>query len=248
MKKISALIVDDEPDARDFLVNILKNYEDIEVVATAENVDKAINLIIKSLPDLVFLDIQMPVKSGFDLLDELKSLNITYPEFVFVTAYNEFALKAIKKSAFDFLLKPIDFDDLDKCIQKYRTKTLKTDFVKKIDLLYENLNNSRKIKISTRYGFIAINPNEIIYCTADGSYTELVLEHSKTETFTNHLAVLEEILPVSHFFRISRSQIINTNYLFSLIRKEKACILKDGNKEIKLYVSASRIKDLEDIF
>jgi len=248
MKKIKVLIVDDEPAARDYLENVLKNYEDIEVIAIACSADEALSCITQSLPDLVFLDIQMPVKSGFDLLEDIKSLNITYPEFVFVTAYNEFALKALKSSAFDFLLKPLDFDELDKCIQKFKTKTLKSDFVKKIDLLYENFNQNKKIKIGTRYGFVTLNPNDIIYCSANGSYTDVYLEHSKTEVYTNHLAVLEEMLPAANFFRISRSQIINTKFLFSVIRREKICILKDGDNEIKLYITRNKIRELEESF
>ena len=248
MRKIKVLIVDDESAARNYLESIVKTYDNIGVVDTAASVDEAISCITHSLPDLVFLDVQMPVKSGFDLLDELKLLNIDYPEFVFVTAYNEFALKALKCSAFDFLLKPIDFDELEKTIRKFQTKTLKSDFLKKIDSLYDNLYQNKKLKITTRYGFMTVNPNDIIYCSANGSYTDVFFENSKTEVFTNHLAVLEEMLPATNFFRISRSQIINTNFLFSVIRKEKACILRDRDNDIKLFISSGKVKELENFF
>ncbi len=248
MRKIKTLIVDDESNSRDLLHTLLKNFEDIEVIAKAESAEIALNWITKSLPDLVFLDVQMPNKSGFDLLEDLKKLKITYPEIVFVTAYDQFALKAIKSSAFDFLLKPVDITELDKTIQKFKTKSLKSDFVKKIDMLYENLSQNKKIKFNTRHGFMALNPNEIVYCSADGSYTQVYLENSKLEIFTNHIGYLESILPITNFFRISRSQIINTKFLFSVIRKEKICILKDGENEIKLYISSSKIKELEEFF
>ncbi len=248
MRKIKTLIVDDESDARDLLNNILKNNEDIEIIACVESAEEALNWITKTLPDLVFLDVQMPNKNGFDLLDDLKKLKITYPEIVFVTAFNQFALKAIKHSAFDFLLKPIDIEELEKTIQKFKTKTLKSDFVNKIDVLFENLNQNKKIKFNTRFGFMTLNPNEIIYCSANGSYTQVFLENSKIELFTNHIGNLETILPTANFFRISRSQIINTNFLFTVIRKKKICILKDGENEIILYISSSKLKELEELF
>lgn len=248
MRKIKTLIVDDESDARDLLNNILKNNEDIEIIACVESAEEALNWITKTLPDLVFLDVQMPNKNGFDLLDDLKKLKITYPEIVFVTAFDQFALKAIKHSAFDFLLKPIDIDELEKTIHKFKTKTLKSDFVNKIDVLFENLSQNKKLKFNTRHGFMTLNPNEIVYCSADGSYTQVYLKNSKLEIFTNHIGYLVSILPVTNFFRISRSQIINTKYLFSVIRKEKICILKDGENEIILYISSSKLKELEEFF
>ncbi len=117
-KKIRTLIVDDEQEGRDLLFNLLKNREEIEIIDCCENAIKALVSITSNLPDLVFLDIQMPLKNGFELLEDLEKLKITHPEIVFVTAYDQYALRAIQNSAFDFLLKPIDINELKNKITK----------------------------------------------------------------------------------------------------------------------------------
>lgn len=247
-KKIRTLIVDDEQEGRDLLSNLLKNYPEVEILASCENADKALIAINYYLPDLVFLDIQMPVKNGFELLEDMKNLKITHPEFVFVTAYDKYALKAIKNSAFDFILKPIDIDELGKTINKFKVKEAKSDFLNKIDLLFENYSISKKIKFNTRTGFITINPNDILYCMAEGNYTLLCSITSKDEIITNNIGLLETILPLKMFFRISRSHIINVNYLMSVNRKTKTCIIKSDKHQKELQISGDKIKDLENLF
>lgn len=247
-KKIRTLIVDDEQEGRDLLFNLLKNREEIEIIDCCENAIKALVSITSYLPDLVFLDIQMPLKNGFELLEDLEKLKITHPEFVFVTAYDQYAVKAIQNSAFDFLLKPIDISELDKTINKFLIKEKKNNFLHKIEVLFENLSINKKLKFNTRTGFITINPNDIIFCVAEGNYTMLSLVKSKTELLTNSMGQVEFILPGNIFFRINRSHIINVNYLVSVNRKTKTCTLKHDNYHKELLISSEKIKDLENLF
>lgn len=120
MKKITCIIVDDEREARDRNEYLLKMFKEIRIIAKIGDSDIAITKIIKHKPDIVFLDIEMPRKNGFDIVKEVKQNNI-FTTFIFVTAYNQYAVTAIKKAAFDYLLKPIDIDELKETIERYKS-------------------------------------------------------------------------------------------------------------------------------
>lgn len=246
--KIKTIIVDDEQECRDLTVNLLSEFPDIEIIACCENAEKALESIIQYLPDLVFLDIQMPLKTGFDLLDDLKKINITHPEIVFVTAYDHYALEAIKNSAFDFLLKPIDIIELEHTINKFKIRDTKNNFLHKINVLFDYYSLNKKIKFNTRTGFITINPEEILYCNADGNYTMIYQVNQKNELITNNIGQLELSLPKKVFFRINRSQIININYLISVNRKIKNCTLKHESFQKEFQISGDKLKELENMF
>ncbi len=119
MKKIKCIVVDDEKEARDRFEYLLSKFEEINIIATEGNPDIAIEKIMQQKPDIVFLDIEMPKKNGFDVVKEVRENNFD-PVFIFVTGYNQYAIKAIKKEAFDYLLKPIDIDELKETIERYK--------------------------------------------------------------------------------------------------------------------------------
>lgn len=237
MEKIKALIVDDEPEARTLMKSLLTNYQDIEIIAEADNVDSAYTSVIKEHPDLLFLDIDMPQKNGFDLLREIKKNNAHRPTVIFVTAYNHFAIDAIKHAAFDYLLKPIDVDDLKKAIQRFRDDRLSVASLKRIENLLENLQDN-KLRFATRTGYIFINPADVVYCQAEGNYTDLYLADGRKQTVTMNIGRLEGFLLQSKFKRINRSILINQQYLVEINRKEKICLLMVNDTEIKLRSSS----------
>ncbi len=239
---IKAIIVDDEPEARDIIASLLADFSEVEVLSKDGSVDQALESVKKHKPDLVFLDIDMPGKDGFQLLSSLKRAQIQ-PAIIFVTAYNQFAIDAIKHAAFDYLLKPVDIDELKLSIQRYRDEVMTKASLGRIENLLLSL-QQEKLKFSSRTGTLYLNPSDIIYCQADGNYTDLMLTENKKQTVSINLGRLAEILPGNLFKKISRSLIINSQYLTEMNRKEKACKLKVGDSCIELKISSKYISSL----
>src|SRR5690606_23849355 len=170
---IKAVIIDDEINAQILLEKTLERSfpNKFNIVAKCNSVDMGVMAIKEHEPDLVFLDIQMPEKNGFDLFKYFDVINF---EVIFTTAYNQFAIKAIKRSALDYLLKPINIVDLSEAVKKFENKTKGSFAQKKLTLLLENLNvndqNVSKIAFSTVEGFELIHANQILYCKAESNY------------------------------------------------------------------------------
>jgi DNA-binding LytR/AlgR family response regulator len=242
MEKITAVIVDDEPEARELMKSLLSDFSDVEVVAANENVDKALISITNLKPDLLFLDIDMPGKNGFDLLHELKSFAL-HPTIIFVTAYNQFAIQAIKHAAFDYLVKPVDIDDLKSTIDRFKGDHQSVSSLKRIENLLQNLQDD-KLRFSTRSGFIFISAADIVYCQAEGNYTDLHFANGEKQTITVNVGRLDGQLSSSKFTRISRSLIINQHYLAEVRRKDKLCILRVNDRVIELPVSSKFLNNL----
>jgi two-component system LytT family response regulator len=242
---LSVLIVDDEPEARDLLTIILDRMEGIEITAAAEGVDDAYSKILKKKPDLILLDIQMPKKDGFELVKMTNSLKMDIG-YIFVTAYDHYALKALRSSAFDYLLKPADPDELEKAIRRFRSETKKGSIRDQLQQLLTDLGNRSRLKIRTRTGFIIIDPDEITHCRAGGNYTDVHLCSGRTETITNNLGNFMESLPRGSFFRISRSVMINLKYLSQVDNRSGTCRLKDSTP-VLLKVARNHRKELERI-
>lgn len=242
-KPYKALIVDDEPSALEILENLLKAYPEIHVIGKEPAVDDAIKAIISYHPDIVFVDIEMPKKNGIELVKEIRNLNLS-PTVVFVTAYNEYAIQAIKLAAFDYILKPIDPDELHACILRFVAEKGKSNLSQKLEILIKEFDHTLKLKFNIRTGFLMIEPNEILYFMADGSYTDIVLCDEKKETISQSIGRLEEVLP-HQFFRINRSVIINLTFLRKIDRHKKECILTENGKEYLFPIPSKYIKLLD---
>lgn len=121
MRKHTCVVVDDEPEVRKRLKNLLEKTGEVEVLSTAGTVDQAINTVVSTMPDLVLMDIEMPGMNGFDIINAIKSRSC-FPEFIIVTAYNQYAIRAIREAAFDFLLKPVDIVELNDALKRFRRK------------------------------------------------------------------------------------------------------------------------------
>jgi len=243
MEKITAVIVDDEPEARDIVESLLSDFSDIQVLAKEESVNKAVKSIREYDPDLVFLDIDMPRKNGFDLVREIKELDIN-PAIIFITAYNQFAIEAIKHAAFDYLVKPVDIDDLTQTIERYKVDRKAAGSLDRIENLLQAL-QVEKLKFSTRSGYIFVNPAEIIYCQAEGNYTDIFLASGEKQTITINIGRLENILPNTKFSKINRSVIINKQFLTEINRKDKKCILRVNDENISFCVPPKYINELD---
>jgi DNA-binding LytR/AlgR family response regulator len=245
MKPIKAIIVDDEAEARNVLASLLTDFSDIRVIGKENSVDNALPAILKSRPEIVFLDIDMPNKNGFDLIRELGQFEIK-PTIIFVTAFNHFAIDAIKCAAFDYILKPVDIDDLQKCISRYKAEINHKRYTNRIDDLLSCL-QKEKIRFRTRESLVFIDPDEIIYCEADGNYTNIILDKKgEKQTVTMNLGHMLQILP-NTFHRISRSVVINRVFLKEINRKNKNCRLLAPSGEFFFEMPKHYIKQLENL-
>lgn len=198
---IKTLLIDDEPLAVAELQNMLQKHIDIEVIATAANVSEAIEKIKTLKPDLLFLDINMPGKSGFELLEELEET----PYVIFVTAYDQFAIKAFEVNALDYILKPVNADRLSEGIEKVK---------KQITLIQKNvkLNIEKRIFIKDGERCFFVPLAEVVLIESVGNYAKIHYQNKKP-LLHKSLNYLEEKLPDTHFFRADRQHIININFI-----------------------------------
>lgn len=240
MNEIKAIIIDDESHARDLLSKIITiSFPDIKLVGQGENLPQAVDLIYSLKPDLVFLDIEMPNYSGLQINDFIKTDKNF--DIIFVTAYDQFAINAIKISAFDYLLKPVQIDELTNTINRYKEKNKlnsENTIQKKLNALSNNLkpNNPKKLVIQTHQGIHYFELDNIFYLEAGGMYTII---HSKDGQFvaSKPLKEFEEILS-ANYFRTHRSYIVNCDYVIKYSSKEGGAItLSNGSS---LPISRSR--------
>ncbi len=243
---ISIMIVDDEPEARDLLSLLLERVEGVTLAGVAENVDQALDQVVEKQPDLILLDIQMPGKNGFDLVHSLRGMNMDIG-YIFITAYDEYAIQAIKVSAFDYLLKPVDPMELNKAIERFRDEKNQKLLNSRIDKLLTNLGINKRLKLNTRTGFLVIDPRDIICCTADGNYTEIFLANERREIVSSNLGSMERELADEDFFRVSRSALINKRYLTHVNSKAGTCRLQ-GESVMEVKVARNRLSKLEGIW
>lgn len=245
---IKTIIIDDEYNAREFLEKLLNRYFDNKfiVLDKCESIDQAVVSIEKYNPDLIFLDIQMPNKNGFELFKEIKNINF---EVIFTTAHSEFAIDAIKCSALDYLLKPINFIDLAATIKSFDAKQHKVSNLTKLRVLLENLETGNsefnKVAIPTEHGFEFIKPNSIMYCEADSNYCKLHLLNGKSLIVSKTLKHIEELLPKTIFFRIHKTYLVNLNYA-ARFNKTNELFVELNNGE-KLPVSVRKKEEFLDV-
>ena len=214
-------------------------------MSTEDSADNALAAILKYKPDIVFLDIDMPVKTGFDLVEELRQYNVS-PTIVFVTAFNEYAIEAIKHSAFDYLVKPVDIDDLQETLSRYNAEKNQNELSNKIEDLLKCL-NKEKIRFDTREGIIYMYPNDITYCKADGNYSYIYCNREEPpRLITINIGNLTKLLP-DNFLRISRSLIVNKIYLFEINRRSRQCKLLTNSGYLAFDVSRKYIKLIGNI-
>ncbi|WP_299222935.1 LytTR family DNA-binding domain-containing protein [uncultured Psychroserpens sp.] len=228
---IKAVIVDDEPKAIQSLSWELSNFSnDIEVVETFSNPEEAILYLNSNTPDCLFLDIQMPTMDGFQFLERLSKKEFAV---VITTAYDEYAIKALKHEAIDYLLKPIDSDDLDATIQKIKKHSFRMLNVSKIEEVLTNFNgkfDKQRITINSDGKLIFLNIDDILYVESDGNYSTIILQDAPKIVITKKLKEVDEILPKHYFFRIHNSYIVNLNKIKEFIKSEGYVVMQSNHK------------------
>ncbi|MBG0859705.1 MAG: response regulator transcription factor [Bacteroidales bacterium] len=228
---IKAAVIDDEEPSREVLCNYLKEFcMDVEVVATASSVKTAFRVINKYKPDLVFLDIEMPDGKGFDLLKMYEKIDF---KVIFVTAYSEYAIKAFRVNAVDYLLKPVKIDELQAAVEKVRNNRNDTSYPVRIAEILKSLSGDQSVQqtivIPHMKGFDVLKVNEIIMCKADGYCTILFLEGNRKVISSRNLKQYESLLAEHNFIRVHHSYLANLGHVTGYT-KQGEIILTENNK------------------
>ena len=229
---LKALLIDDEERATDSLrLMIEKLIPEIGLVRVCNDSRMAAGIIHEFQPGLVFLDIQMPYMNGFQMLEQIPNKNF---KLIFTTAYNEYAIQAIRFSAFDYLLKPIDFEELQASVKRFLQTSV--DYQQQYDLLKNILFNISapsvnefRLALQTKDGVHYLLPSEIIRCEADGNYTRFFVTGGKNYFISKTLAEYDSLLAPHHFIRTHKSHLVNKNFV-SFIDHDGFVILKDKSK------------------
>jgi len=245
---LKAIVVDDEARARRVLESFIAEYcPQVNVVASAEDVPGAVKAIKKFEPDLVFLDIEMPGYNGFQLLEFFDDINF---EIVFVTAYSEFALKAFQVSAIDYLLKPLQIDQLIKAVEKVERISNSSLLKERIDTLKSNLadNSIKKIVVPVSDGSLFINVADITHLKSEGSYVNIYINDGNKVLVSKNIKDYEDILTIREgFIRTHRSYLVNKKYIvnignqnteITLSTQQVAFISRDRKQEVLDFIKA----------
>lgn len=244
MRQYNAIIVDDEYNVRQTLeILINQNCPEIKLIGKAESAEEGRKLLRENEVHFIFLDISMPIENGFDFLMSIKKEKYA---IIFTTAYEEYALRAIKANAVDYLLKPIDREELKEAVQKsieyFNLRNKQTEFQKVYEESLENLSKQvkgetqalKKITVVENLGFRIVEIDKIRYLEADSNYTILYINNFDKIVSSRSLGEFEKVLDPNIFFRIHKSHIINLNYLKSFTTYQGYFVLLDDNTRLSI--------------
>jgi len=228
---IKAVIIDDEAHCRKTLVMLLKEYcPDVQVAEQCSEAESGLAAIQRLKPDLVFLDIEMPNMNGFEMLEKLPEINF---EIIFTTSYDQYAIKAIRFSALDYLLKPVEPEELQRAVQKV-TQRKNYPLPQQMEILLQKLHQPaspvQKIALPTMEGLQMVAVNSIISCTSDSNYTTFLLKNNQKLVASRPLKEIEEMLEEYSFLRVHNSHVINLNEIDKYIKGEGGyLVMTDGS-------------------
>lgn len=232
----NTVIVDDDPSNINMLQTMIGMYcPQIRVCATARNAAEAYSAIREHQPSLVFLDIEMPNGNGFELLEKFDPIPF---EVIFVTAYDQYALEAFRKEALDYLLKPINIEDLQQAVSRIEKRNRPAHDNHYLKQLLQDVQagNQHKIGIPVIDGILFIHPKDIIRCEASGSYSIFYMTNGKKLTTSLNLKECETLLPEGTFFRTHHSHIANVNYIVRYVKGRGGYIIMEDNSSIELSI------------
>ena len=227
---LKAIIIDDEPYCCEILAAMLDaDCQDIDIVNISNNGADALKAIRQYSPDIVFLDVEMPKMNGFEMLEQLDNINF---HLIFTTSYDQYALKAIRFSAIDYLLKPVDREELKNAVNKVRQR-IQVPLPQQLEILMQKIkqpsNPVNKIALPTMEGLQLIPIDSIISCESDDNYTNLKLKNGKKLLVTRSLKDIEESLEQHSFIRVHRSYLVNMNEIEKYIKGEGGyLVMTDG--------------------
>ena len=235
---LSIVIVEDESRSQEVIKNLLEEYcEEVRIDGIASSVDEGVKVISSVQPDIVFLDIEMHPGTGFDVLERLDHQDF---HLIFTTAYEHYALKAIRASAIAYLLKPIDILELQNAVAKASERIEEKTQAQQIQYLLSNLKSkerNQKLALKISGGVKFVEESEISYCEAEGSYTCIHFTDGKKLLQSTNLKEFESLLDKDNFIRVHHSFLVNVNQIDSWVKSSSRVIMKDG---MSIAVSAKR--------
>jgi two-component system, LytTR family, response regulator len=240
---IKAFIIDDEPGCCKTLSLLLERYcPEVEVTGIFNNGLDALQAINESSPDLVFLDVQMPKMNGFEMLEKLSAISF---HLIFTTSYDQYALKAFKFSAIDYLLKPVDREELQKAVQKALQRS-QISAAEQLQIMFQKLyhpaSSPNKIALPTMEGLQMIPIQSIISCEAHDNYTTLILKGNKKLVVSSTLKVIEEMLEDHSFIRVHRSFLVNIDEVEKYVKADGGYVVMSNENHI--YISRNKKEEL----
>ena len=243
------IIIDDESGARKVISSIINNYTDnFKVIAEADSVSSGIEALSQYSTDVVMLDINLKDGTGFDILNKISNNNF---KLIFITAYDEFAIKAIKFSAYDYILKPIDPDELISTLKKIDKENDFTNDSNQLQSFLNSIkvNSNKKITLKTSDSIHILNISDIIYCKSDNNYTEFHLSNSKKILISNTLKHYENMLRDLQFVRSHQSYLVNINHILTYEKRDGGYLVVSNNDQIPVSVSKKQtvIQILENL-
>src|SRR5690606_8968360 len=245
---IRAILIDDESNSLEMMEWLLKTYcPQVQVEAMCNSAAKGIEAINKFRPDVIFLDIEMPHMNGFDMLEEFDKLSF---DVVFCTAYDQFAIRAFKYSALNYLLKPVDPEDLKETIRRIEEKKMAPSR-EQLELLLENIRKPNKptaqrIALTTGDGMIFVPTKDILYCNAESNYTNVVLTGGRKILVSKVLKEIDEALAGPDFFRIHNSYLVNLNHITKFVRGDGGYVVMQDGASVS--ISRSKRQEFMELF
>ncbi len=241
---ISIIVIDDEPRARETIINLLKiSPVELTLAGEADSVQSGYETINLTSPDLVLLDINLPDGSGFDLLKMFEHISF---RVIFVTAHNEYAIRAFKYSAVDYIMKPITAGELFRALEKTKAIIDKEETAVKLSTLLQNLEKLKKIVLKTAESIHIVNVSEIIRCEADVNYTTFYLSNGKKLLVSKPLKEYDRLLAPAGFFRTHQSHLVNLDHMLRYEKTEGGYLVMDDNSTVP--VSTRKKEELFRLF
>jgi two-component system LytT family response regulator len=236
--EINAIVVDDEQKSRSSLRKLLTDFcTDVNVIAEAADINEAQAHIEKMKPDLVFLDVEMPYGTGFDLLERMGEINF---EVVFITAYSQYAIDAFKYASIDYILKPVDIDTLSRAVERAKerllTKQSIADYKKLLQQVQKQTDGDIRIQLSAVKEQHLVKCSEILCCVADGSYTNVYITGGRKFYSSRNLKQFVAELPASIFYRIHNGHLVNMNHIQKIIKGHGGSVVMSDGRALEIAV------------
>ncbi len=246
LENLTAIIIDDEPEAINLLTLYLRHFPLVTVVGTETNAKKGLTMVGEILPELVFLDIDMPQMNGLQVASSIHSENF-HSEIVFTTAHQHYAYEAIGVEPLDFLTKPYCIEDLEIVLQKYKTKTGKKKLELKMDKFVHAQSNQPKLKLPANHGIVLVDIKDIVIIRSKANKSVIHLQDGTMETINKSISKLIEILNSSFFFKCHRTTYINLNFLTRVDKKNNKCFLAFNQTTQEEAITKDQIIHLEKL-
>ncbi|MBI9066866.1 MAG: response regulator transcription factor [Salinivirgaceae bacterium] len=245
LKEKTCIIIDDDKFSRETLTDFLSGYKNLSIIKSISDSQLAIKHIAIHKPDLVFLDINMPHKSGMNVMSEINELKLP-TTVIFITAHLEYLMDALKTNAFDYLVKPLNKQELDETIKRFLDKSkINSTFLSESHK--PDKHSESKIIIRNSYRSLVLTTKDVIYVNADGCYSNVYLTKKKTETISKNIGQIEKYFNENSFFKISRSIIINIKFLTKIDRVKKLVYLTSNETNYELKATKENMISLENL-